>query len=271
MVYYSLAAFSQSDKKLSFLKQTELFLGSGFQSNFAGGACAVLAGYLNKEKGRITAGNYIRCGLRDISGGFTSPVYRAENFFVFLNGSVFQLPLSRKSQLVSLINSSSGSLSSLYFLKKNKYGSLALSSSHQLKYSYFKYLTANKDGSSYNRPLSFANGLSFIVKQKRLPYLPADLRITGSHQFALNTYKTNSEACSGKAFSLLSCGSREHYLSLSASSSWRLPRRVFFSLTAAWRDLISVGNPLDNDIFAVQKHSFDWHNWYLTTALSYSF
>lgn len=271
LVYYSLADFYQSSSKLSFLKQTELFLGSGFQSNFAGGGCAVLARYLDEEKGRITVGNYIRCGLTDISGGFTSPVYSAKNLFVFLKGSVFQLPLSRKSQLVSLINSSSGSLESLYFFKKNKYGSFAFSSSHQLRYSYFKYLTADKDGSSYNRPLSFSNELSFVVKQKLRPYLPASLRLNSSHQFALNTYKINSEACSGKVLSLLFCGSREHYISLSTSSSWRLPHRVFFSLSATWRDLISVSNPLDDNIFEIQKHSFGWHNWYLSAGLSYSF
>ena len=169
-------------------------------------------------------------------------------------------------------NSSSGSLSTLYFFKRNKSWSLALSSSHGIGYTYFKYFTANKDGTSYNRPLSLSNGLSFIVKQKYSPYLPANLRFAGSHSLALNAYKAGSEDCDKKSLSLLfSCGSREHYLSLSASSSWRLPQRVFLSLSVSWRDLISVSNPLEKEVFATENYSLGLHNWYLTTALSYSF
>ena len=268
--YYSLES-AEKYKNFSFLKQTELFLGSGFTSNFAGGDCAILADYINQEKGRITVGNYIRCGLTDIVGGFTSPLYITKDIFVFFSGSVFKIPLSKRSQLVSLRNSSSGSFSTLYFFKRDKNWSLALSSSHSLGYSYFKYLTVNKAGTSYNRPLNLSNGLSFIIKQKHSPYLPVNLRFSSSHQFAFNNYKVDSKDCDRKTLAFISCGSREHYLSFGLSSSWRFPQRVFFSLSVNWKDLILVSNPLDSDIFSTQNHSFGLHKWYLTTALSHSF
>ena len=268
-VYYSLNSFEKF-KNLSFLKQTELFVSSGFSSNFAGGVCVLLADYLNEETGQITLGNYIRCGLEDISGGFTSPIYSKNQLYMFLSGSLFRIPISRRSQLVTLRNTSSASLSTLYFFKQDKYWSFSVSSSHSAGYSYFKSIIANKDG-SYNRPLSFSNGLSFIVKQKISPYLPNNLRFSSLHRFALNTYQIESEECSGKTFSLLSCGSREHYLSLRASSSWRLPKRIFLSLSVSWRDLLAVSNPIDDNVFSSQRHSFGWHRWYLTTNLSYSF
>lgn len=269
-VYYSLES-AEKYKNLSFLKQTELFLGSGFTSNFAGGDCVLLADYINQETNRITVGNYIRCGLTDIVGGFTSPLYIRKDMFVFFSGSVFRIPLSKRSQLVSLRSSSSGSLSTLYFFKRDKNWSLALSSSHSLGYSYFKYLTANKDGTSYNRPLNLSNGLSFIIKQRYSPYLPVNLRFSSSHQFAFNNYKVDSKDCDRKTLAFISCGSREHYLSFGLSSSWRLPQRIFLSLSVNWNDLISVSNPLDSGVFSTQNHSFGLHKWYLTAALSYSF
>ena len=264
-VYYSLES-TEKYKNFSFLKQTELFLTSGFTSNFAGGYCANLADYMNPETNRITVKNYIKCGLTDIVGGFTSPFYITKDIFVFFSGSVFRIPFSKKSKLVSLVSSSSGSLSTLYFFKRDKNWSLALSSSHSLGYNYFKSLTASN--TSYNRPLNLSNGLSFIIKQKYSPYLPVNLRFSSSHQLAFNNY--NVKDCYRKIAAFIFCGSREHYLSFGLSSSWRLPKRIFLSLSVNWKDLISVSNPLDS-IFSTQNHSFGLHKWYLTTALSYSF
>ncbi|MBC6415976.1 MAG: hypothetical protein GDA46_06280 [Bdellovibrionales bacterium] len=269
-LYYSLDKLSKYPS-FSFLKKSELSLRGGFFSNFARGSCASLLKHQDKKTNQIKLGSYFRCGLQDIVGGLTSPIYQKENLFVFLNLSLFRLPLSKNSFDFSLINSSSGAVSLFYFLKKGKDWNLALSSSFNLTYNYFKNLTADVDGEFFNEPLRWAWGGRLILQQKLSPYLPLRVSVFSSYDFAFNTYKIYSPECKSKSFSLFLCGSRYQFLSLGGESSWKLYDRLFLSLSVNWRNLIKSSNPLDKKIFVTQPYSFGSHNWYVTNSLSYSF
>lgn len=269
--YYSLDSWMKAYKFYEFLKGTELFVQGAFRSNFAGGSCANLLDYQNPKTGRTTFRGYIRCGLEDIVLGWTTPVYQKEKLFSFLSFSVILYPLSKRSQDVSLNSSLTGTKSFLYFIEKRKKWSWSVSSSHSFGYNNFTYATANESASSYNRPFDSSQNVALIFRQSFNKYLPSRTQISSSYIFALNTYKTLSEECDYSLFKEVACGSREHYFSLGAGSSWRLLKRAFLSASVSWRDLVLIHNPIDENVSSSWKTSFGWHKWYFSIKGTYSF
>ena len=268
-IYYSLNTLGQKFNSPDFFKKTELFIGTGFQSNFSGGSCDHLLDRLN-EKGNITFINYIDCGLMDIIGGWTTPIYQKEKLHSFFDFSALIYPLSQRSQDTTLKSSFTGSLSFLYFIKKKDKQKWMLSSSHNLNYNYFTSLTVDETGlGGYNIPLNTTQALNLIWAQSFNPYLPANSQLFGAYTFGLDKYMTNSDQCSKNP--QLLCGSRAHYLALGASSSWQVKKNFFISLSLKWKNLIQTSNPLDKEVYAIRPWSLDLYHWYFSLTGAYTF
>ena len=268
-LYYSLKNLGQKINSPDFFKKTELFITTGFQSNFSGGYCKNLPERQNK-KGNITFLNYIDCGLMDIIGGWTTPIYQKQKFHSFFDFSALIYPLSQRSQDKNLKNSFTGSLSFLYFLKTKDKQRWMLSSSHELNYNSFTSLTVDKTGlGGYNIPLTTTQTLNLIATQSFNPYLPANSKIFASYTFGLDTHMTNSEQCLKNP--RLLCGDRKHYLALGASSSWQAKKNFFISLSASWKNLVQTSNPLDEKVYATQPWSLAFNHWYFSLTGSYTF
>ena len=265
-LYHSLGKIAGKSSSYKFLKNTELFLSGSFTSHFKGGPCAELADY--------NFSNYIKCSLGNIAGGLTSPLYKKRNLFAFLNLSGVLFPLSKRSKDAGHITSIDSSVSSLYFLKKHKDWSMALSSNHSLAYNHFKKQMANNN--SYNTPFDTSQGLSLIYKQNFNKYLPSNSALSSNYSLGINTYKTDKKNCDSQ-LNILACGTRSHYLSLGARSSWKLKQRLYLQLSASWQDLIHSHNPqcTEEDPRAcgkkTQKASLSLNKWYFNLRASYSF
>ena len=299
-VYYSLARLAEKYFNYSFLKGTELFIGSYFNADLAGGACSNLVDY-NSLTG------YIKCGLGDISGGWTMPVYKKNSFFSYFNFSTIVWPLSKKSKDATLKTALNGSISTLYFIKKEEKWSWAVSSNHSLAYNHFtKHRSSNYN---YNNPLNSGQQLSFIFKQKTNKYLPSNTSLSIGYSFTLDTENThwylketkrknqfsvsgiddeklknledileNKKECpENKIGGVIICGNRYQQLSLGLSSSWKLKKRVYLALSVKWKDVIKQHSPF-NEHFDIQDQvmlkspvSLGLEKWFFTLRTSYSF
>ena len=297
--YYSLANWAKKYFNHSFLKGTELFLGTYFSSDFKGGACSNLENYNNLR-------GYITCNLGDLVGGWTTLIYKKQDFFTYFNFSTIIWPLSKKSKDSSLTTNLKGSLSTLYFIKKENEWSGAISSNHSLNYNHFTSYKSNSQ--AYNKPLGTSQQLSFILKQEINKYLPANTRLFINYSFILNTENTHwhlkeislkdntvsditeesleklinfldKEKCPKSDLgSLISCGSHYHELALGLSSSWKLQQRMYLNFTAKWQDLIKIYSPRNKhpDLFTEPvglktPPGFRLENLYFTLRASYSF
>ena len=294
-VYYSLAQWSKKYLNYSFLKGTELFLGSAFTSNFSGGDCFHLEGYDNFT-------GYIKCGLGDISGGWTMPVYKkGSNFFSYFNFSSIIWPLSKKSSDASLKTSLNASISTLYFIKKQDKWSGAFSSNHSLAYNHFTQPITENKGYSYSNPLNSKQQINLIFKQSFNKYLPANTNLSLSYNLVLNTENTYwildyieetstaywneageqykeflpviKENCTIKNYlgSVIACGNRYHQLALGLNSSWKLKQRAYLTLSARWKDLIKVNNSFNKKVRLKSPPSLRLYKWFFTLRASYSF
>ena len=269
-LYYSVVSWVEKYFNSSFLKDTEFFLGGSFTSNFKGGACSHLKGY-NSLTG------YLKCGIGDILGGWTTPIYQKDSFFSFFNFTMVAWPLSKESQSATLKTAIDGSLNTLYFIKKQKEWSWALSSSHSLAYNHFT-VPATDNGHNYNNPFDSSQQLSLIFKQRFNKYLPSNTSLSVAYSSTINTDNTSwlaryveaeqtkynffnvvsedhkkyletvvKEKCrpKGKIESVIACGNRYQHLSLGISSSWRLDHRVYLTLSVRWKNLIKAYSPLN--------------------------
>ena len=267
-IYYSLRKLKPL-KDYSFLKNTELFVSSGFFSNFAEGTCSSLKGSRDKETDQVTLKSYIRCGIQNIILGSTTPLYQKDEFFSFLDLNALIYPLSKRSEETSLKSYIEASLSFLYYMKKEEKWSLAFSTSHYVTLNHFEFLTTKSDAS--NRPFDTTQGLSFILQQNWSPYLPTNSQISTFYTFAVDTYKVDSDLCDAQSLKLFQCGSKEHYLSLNLNSSWKIFKRTFLGLSFSWRDLIGNSNPLDENVIINHQRGFQWKKWTVSASASYSF
>ena len=291
-VYYSLLKWAEAYSRLSFLKGAELFLSSSFTSNFKAGNCSNLKGYNNLR-------GYLKCGIGDVSGGWTLPVYQKDKFISYFNFSALLFPLSKKSQDLSLKTGLNGSISTLYFVKKREKWSWAISSQHSLVYNYFTKPWGNEHWNKFNNPFATGQGLSLIFKQSLNKYLPANTSLSVGYNFIINAQNsywyaiemeksiegrlTNLPAAredlpvikkkcgvKNRFGSVLACGNRYHEMSLGASSSWKLDKRWYLRLSVRWRDLISVHHPFIN-VYKSEYSSLDLSKWYFSFATSYAF
>ena len=291
-IYYSLDTWLT--KYFNFLKNTEFFLGGYFTSDFKGGACSHLKGY-NSLKG------YLKCGIGDILGGWTAPVYKKDNFFSFFNFTMIVWPLSKESQDATLKTAFDGSVSTLYFIKKQKEWSWAISSSHSLVYNHFTVPVINDN---YNNPFDSSQQLSLIFKQRFNKYLPSNTSLFAAYSLTINTYNTSwlvryveaeqsknkyinfvtedrqkyletvvKEKCGKKSniVSAIACGSRYQQLSLGISSSWRLDQRAYLTLSVWWKDLFKAHNPFNEQVELDRPPSLHFKNWHFRLRASYSF
>ena len=292
-VYYSLLKWAEKHSSLSFLKSAEFFLSSSFSSSFKSGNCSHLEGYDNLS-------GYLKCGIGDVSTGWTLPFYQKDNFISYFNFSVLLFPLSKKSQDLSLKTGLNGSISALYFIRKREKWSWAFSSQHSLAYNYFTK-PWGKDWTSFNNPFSSGQALSLILKQNLNKYLPANSSLSVGYNFTVNADNTYwyaiemeqwmegrstglpgpelrdflpviKKECSVKNRfgTVLACGNRYHELSLEGSSSWKLDKRWYLRLAVKWRDLISVHNPFA-DVSLTRYTSFHLSKWYFYLRTSYTF
>ncbi|MCZ0933236.1 MAG: hypothetical protein OXJ52_08810, partial [Oligoflexia bacterium] len=270
-VYYSLLKWAEEYSRFSFLKGAELFLSGSFTSNFKAGNCSNLETYDSFQ-------GYLKCGIGDISAGWTLPVYQKGDFISYFNFSALLFPLSKKSQDLSLKTGLNGSISALYFLKKRDKWSWAISSQHSLSYTHFTAPWADESWGKFNNPFSTGQGLSLILKQRLNKYLPANTSFSVGYSFIINAYNTYWYATSAEKYmeerptdllppevreklpvikevcdiknrlgTVLACGNRYQELSLGASSSWKLDKRWYLRLSVSWRDLISAYSPFNEN------------------------
>ena len=256
--YYSLRNW-KGLQAYPLLRDTELFIHGGFLFDVENRNCGLL-----KNKNNLT--NYLKCGVEDVIVGSTTPVYKKDNFFSFFDLEALIYPISKRSQDIHLTNYIQGSFHFLYFLKKEENWSLAVSSSHAVSLNRFSkpfsvFMT-------HNRPFNTTQGLSLILQQSLIPYLPANVSLDASYDLAL---ANQVEVCDGGAFKVFECGSRWHFLHLSASSSWRIFERAFLSVSLNWRDQIAISSPLDEKAGLRSKPSFKFDKWYFAMKASYSF
>ncbi|MCZ0932033.1 MAG: hypothetical protein OXJ52_02655 [Oligoflexia bacterium] len=298
-VYYSLAQWTKKRLNYPFLKGTEFFLTSYFRSNFSGGICSDLIGYDNFK-------GYVECGVGDITGGWTSPIYDKNSFFSYFNFSMIVWPLSKESKDSTLKTAFNSSVSALYFFKKRDKWSGAISSNHSLVYNHFTNPRVGEKGHTYNNPFDSNQQLSLIFKQNFNKYLPANARLFIAYSFTINTANTywiaqDVEKNSNKYWddsggeehqehlatvvkkncpknnlgSVIVCGNRYQHLALGLSSSWKLDQRAYLALSVKWKDLINVHNPFnkyfDKKVELGEPPSLDLDKWYFALRASYSF
>ncbi|MDE0091791.1 MAG: hypothetical protein OXN83_00725, partial [Oligoflexia bacterium] len=182
-LYYSLAQWAEKYFNNSFLKNTEFFLGGYFMSSIKPGLCLERKGYNNFM-------GYIKCGVSDMTSGWTTLIYKKDSFFSYFNFSMLVWPLSQKSKDVTLKTAFNSSISTLYFLKKQEKWSGAISSNHSLSYNHFTSPIPKKATLAYNNPFDTSQQLSLIFKQNFNKYLPANTALFISYNLALDTYKT---------------------------------------------------------------------------------
>ena len=302
-VYYSLAQWAEKYFNYSFLKGAEFFLASSLHSNFRGGSCSELKGYDNFT-------GYVECGLSDIAGGWTAPIYKKNNFFSYFNFSSTVWPLSKESRDATLKTAFNISISALYFIKKQDKWSWALSSNHSLAYNHFTNPRIGEKGHHYNNPFDSNQQLNLIFKQSFNNYLPTNTSLSIAYSFTLNTENTywllqevkkntentygyfrdanlehqkeletivNKNCPKNNLASVIICGNRYQQLALGLSSSWKLKQRVYLTLSAKWKDLIKVHSPfnkyfdIDKKVGRNEPSSFGLDKWYFTLRASYSF
>ena len=302
-IYYSLAQWAEKHFKDSFLKDTEFFLGGYFRSNFREGDCSNIEGYDNST-------GYIQCGLGDILGGLTAPIYNKNSFYSYLNLSAIIWPLSKKSKDATLKTAWGVSANTIYFIKKQDKWSWAFSSNHNLAYNHFshhKNPDSKDTGYNYNNPFDSNQQLSLIFKQNFNKYLPVNTNLFISHNFAVNTQysswslqeieeksnafwndvspeylnilkTTTKKKCpKSRLTSVIVCGNRYQELSLGISSSWKLKQRIYLKLSAKWKDLIKAHSPLnkyfdiDKKVGKAEPPSLGLNKWYFSLRASYSF
>ena len=253
------------------LSQTELFLTGSFLSNFDGGHCDR---WLDDQEPA-----YIWCNVGNVVGGFQTPFYNKGSFFSDFTFSFIPYPLSFFSREEGLVNSFSGAFSTLYFFKKEKQWNAALSTSHNFTYRKFtKTLTGpiieekgikKIKGDRYNIPLETEHITQLILRQNFNKYLPSNAQLFSSYFIGINLHRPHSVEpnCSPWA-----CGDREHYLSLGASSSWKLKDRTYLTGSLFWRDKLIVYNPKDENVKKGKSEiDFKLDRWFFKLTFSYSF
>ena len=282
-VYYSFGLWAEKYLNYSFLKQTELFLSSSFLSALKTGGCFNRKGYSNLA-------GYMKCGIREILGGWTAPIYQRDNFFSYFNFSMILLPLSQESKDATLKTAFEGAVSALYFIKKQDKWSGAVSSSHSLTYNHYADPFTQQGSYNYNNPFESSQRLNLIFKQRLNKYLPANTTLFISYSLAIDTYKTywhklhtessaaqstlkDLDKCpsTNKAGGIIACGNRWKRLALGWASSWRLDQRVYIRFAVNWKDLIDVYNPIHEDVNLAKAPSLDLRNWHFNLTASYSF
>ena len=213
---YSLRNIAE-DLQYEWLKTTKLFLNSSFNSAFKPSKLKVKGyGYID----------YIQYALGDIIGGFKVPAYSRGNFLSSLSFSFIAFPLSRYSREAGLWTTVDGTVNFLYFLKKTPEWDVALSSSHNLAYSHYEKDSADPRGYNNNVPYDTSQSFSLIFKQSLNKYFPFSTRLSSSHYFGINTYRT-----------------RLYDLTLGCSSSWKVKDSLYFNFSISWKDRIFVYNP----------------------------
>ena len=282
-VYFSLEKWAEKRFNYSFLRETEFFLGGAFISSLKSGICLRRKGYGNFK-------GYIQCGIGDIKGGWTMPVYKKDPFFSYFTFSTIVWALSQESKDVSLRSSLSASLSLLYFIKKQEKWSWAFSSNHSLTYNHFSDPVPKQAKLAYNNPFDTNQQLSLILKQNFNKYLPANTSLFVLYSLAIDTYKTywhrrhiensNRESilkdldkCDSrsKLGSVITCGNRWQHLSLGVSSSWRLAQKTYMRFSVNWKDSLFLHNPIHEKVGLKRTPSLDLQNWYFNLRISYSF
>lgn len=229
-----------------FLKNTELFLNNSFQSP--------VTGYNNILEGYGPV-DYIHYALGDIAIGFTTPVYKKEDFFSELSFSLVPYRLSRFSKEAGLLTAANGTISFLYFFKKRSKWSLALSSSHSLAYYHYTKEAADKDGIVYNIPKETRQTGSFIFKQNFNKYMPANIQISSTHFFGIDKLST-----------------RIHDLTFSSAFSWKIKNRVYMNFSIRWKDRIDFYHPDNKQVRKKEPTRwFNWDKYVFSIGGSYSF
>ena len=259
------------------LSRTEFFLTGSFLSDFDGGSCKFLIEAQNP--------GYIWCNLGNIIGGFQTPFYNKKGFFSDFIFSFIPFPLSHFSKIEGLVSSLTGAFDTLYFLKKEKQWSLALSTSHSFTYSKFtKVLNGPIDiekgvekvkGDKYNVPLETTQTVGIVFRQSFNRYLPSNTRLFSSYLIGINLHKPepNIKGVSVEPnCSPWACGDREHYLFLGGRSSWKLKDRTYLTCSLFWKDKLTAYNPINTKVSAEkEKIDFKLDKWFFGLGLSYSF
>ena len=241
---YSLSKVAKNSK-YNFLKNTEIFLENSFNSP--------LTGHNNNLKNYNLA-SYIQYALGDVVLGFTVPTYQNKNFLSYFSFSFIAFPFSRFSREAGLSTTLDGTVSLLYFLKKVKKWNLAFSSRHNLAYSDYKKPSTDVKGIRYNIPLDTSQRASFIYSQNQIKYFPSNITIFASHYFGVNTKFT-----------------RNHDLTLGASSSWKLRERLYINFSVHWSDRIYVYNPYNENVEKKEPIRFNLIRTFFVLGGSYSF
>ena len=234
--YYTLSLnvnYSLKDiKSFDFLQKAELFLSGLFNSP--------ITGYRNYLED-YGPWQYIHYGLGDIKTGLTIPVYRKETFFSDASLALMPYPLSRFSQEAGLISSVSGSVSFLYFLKKEAQWNLALSSNHNLVYRHYTKAEGKDTAEAYviSVPLSTNQMASIIYRQNGKKYLPSSVSISSVHYLGIDA-----------------AGIYNQDLTLSLTTSWKIKNRLYLNASLSWKDRLDVYHPKDSSIRL--RNNFEW-------------
>ena len=227
---YSLAEAAKNSS-YSFLKNTELFLNSSFNTPFTG--------YKSNLR-HYPWWKYIHYALGDIVGGLTAPAYKKGNFLSYFSFSFIAFPLSRFSKEAGLSAGANGAVSLLYFLKKEQKWNLALSSAHTIAYRYYTKDAVDK-GYRYNVHTATNQTGSFIFRQSFNKYLPSNTGLSATHFFGINKI-----------------GSQIQDLALALASSWKVKNQFYLNFSILWKDRIDSYNPDNKNVR--KRESIGWLN-----------
>ena len=232
-------------KNFYFLKEGEIFLNGSFYSSFSGH---------NTDVKGYNFIDYIQYGLGDVKGGLTVPAYKKEDFLSYFSVGFTPFPLSRFSREAGLSVTVDGTVSLLYFIRKKEGWSLAFSSNHSLAYSRYKKESADSTGDHYNIPWDLNQMGSFIYRQSRSRKWPFNIQISAGHYFGVDTKST-----------------RNHDVTLTASSSWKIRDQLYFNFSVKWKDRVAVYNPFNKNVGKKEPVRFDLTRTFFILGGSYTF
>ena len=306
-LYYSLAQWAEKYLSYSFLKNTEFFLASSFTSNFSGGNCSHLEGWDNL-KDYMKCGiedllvgwtapvyqkdNFFSYFNFSMMAWPLSQKSEDTTLKTAVEASISALYFIKKQDKWSQAVFSSHSLAYNHFTNPSadkdwKSYNNPFNSEQALnlifKQSFNKYLPANTTLSIAYRFLINTENTYWIINEvekreretkfwNRISKKTDHLNIVSpEYKEYLETVVRKKCSVKTKLGSVIACGNRYQHLSLGASSSWKLDKRVYLNLSVQWKDLINLYSPIDKKVEEKRYPSWDLNKWYFSLRASYSF